>query len=251
MNDETISRDLSTSPLPQPLAEALMQQPPGLRKRERTRRHLLTAAMRVFSVRGVADCTIQEIADVAGVTTGTVYNHFDSRQDVVVAVAQWLAETLSRRIAETQAGVPEGAERMAIGQRRYIWLAEQSPAWALLLLDIAGAAPHLLETVAGYVRADLKLGIRQKAFRVTDEAAAIDLCMGSCSRAMLAVALGHAKSGYDVAVTTMLLRGLGMEFDAAAEVARRPLPAFPPLQEADVPRSTTSRPSARAQSRSP
>ncbi len=232
MHETPTSRDLADCPLPPPLAQALMQQPAGLRKRERTRRQLLTAALRVFSARGVAGCTIQEIADVAGVTTGTVYNHFDSREDVVTAVALWLAETLSRRIAETQASVAEGAERMAIGQRRYIWLAEQSPAWALLLLDIAGAAPHLLGTVGDYVRADLTLAIRQKAFRVTDEAAAVDLCMGSCSRAMLTVALGQARPGYDIAVTTMLLRGLGMAFDAAAEVASRPLPPFPPLEPA-------------------
>ena len=209
-----------------------MQQAPGLRKRERTRRHLLTAAVRVFAVRGVAGCTIQEIADVAGVTTGTVYNHFTSREDVVAAVAMWLAETLSRRITESQAGVAEGAERMAIGQRRYIWLAEQSPAWALLLLDISAAAPDLTNTIAGYVRQDLAIGIAQGAFRITDEAAAVDLCMGSCARAMLSAALGQAKPGHDVAVTTMLLRGLGMPFERAAQVARRPLPPFPPLQVA-------------------
>lgn len=206
-----------------------MQQPPGLRKRERTRRQILMAALRVFSARGVAGCTIQEVADMAGVTTGTVYNHFDDREAIVVAVALWLAETLSRRIAETQAAVEEGAQRMAIGQRRYMWLAQQSPAWALLLIDIASAAPHLLGTIGDYVRADLALAMRQKAFRICDEAAAIDLCIGSCSRAMLTIALGQARPGYDVQMTTMLLRGLGMDPAQAAEVAARPLPPFAPL----------------------
>lgn len=234
MDDISTFRDLSTCPLPAPLAEALAQQTPGLRKRERTRRQILAAALRVFSARGVAACTIQEIADVAGVTTGTVYNHFDDREAVILAVAMWLADTLSRRIAETQAKVEEGAQRMAIGQRRYMWLAKQSPAWALLLIDIAGVAPHLLEAIGDYVRADLTLALRQKAFRVTDEAAAVDLCIGACSRGMLTIALGQAKRGYDVQMTTMLLRGLGMDHARAAEVAARPLPPFPPLGTADT-----------------
>jgi AcrR family transcriptional regulator len=245
MNPTSISRDLSTCPLPQPLAEALMHQPPGLRKRERTRRHLLSAALRVVSVRGVAGCTLQEIAEVAGVTPGTVYNHFDSRDDVVAAVGVWLAETLSRRIADTQVGVAEGAERMAIGQRRYVWLAEQSPAWALLLLDVVNSAPHLLGEIAKYVRGDLELAIAQRAFRVTDEAAAIDLCMGSAARAMLTVALGLAKPGHGTAVTTMLLRGLGMDFERAAQVASRPLPPFPPLGT-EVPAAPATRAKAAA-----
>ena len=206
-----------------------MHQPPGLRKRERTRRRLLSAALRVVSVRGLVGCTLQEIAGVAGVTPSTVYNHFDSRDDVVAAVGVWVAATLSRRIADTQSGIVEGAERMAIGQRRYVWLAEQSPAWALLLLDVINAAPHLLGEVARYVREDLELGIAQRDFRVTDEAAAIDLCMGSAARSMLTVALGQAKRGHGTAVTTMLLRGLGVEYERAAEIAQRPLPPFPPL----------------------
>ncbi len=234
MNDKPKIRDLSTDPLPSPLAQALMQSPPGLRKRERTRRQILVAALGVFSARGVAGCTIQEIADAAGVTTGTVYNHFDDREAVVVAVALWLADTLSRRIAETQAMVEEGAQRMAIGQRRYMWLAQQSPAWALMLIDIAGAAPHLLGAVGDYIRADLALAIRQKAFRIGDEAAAVDLCIGACSRGMLTIALGQAKRGYDVQMTAMLLRALGMEHAKAAEVAARPLPPFPPLAESQT-----------------
>ena len=59
-------------------------------------------------------------------------------------MALHVAETLCRRIAESYPqSAEDAAERMAIGNRRYIWLAEQSPGWALLMLDIGLAVPHL------------------------------------------------------------------------------------------------------------
>lgn len=214
-------------PLPPELAGALAQLPAGAGKRERTRLQLLLAAMDVFGSRGVGASTMQEIAAAAGVANGTVYNHFQGKDEVLHALALLLAETLCRRISASYDHITEGAERMAIGNRRYMWLAAQAPAWAMLVLEIAAAAPQLLEEVQKYAHADLKLGMRQKVFKPVSEAAAMDLINGTVSRAMLVIAGGHAPANHDVAVAATVLRGLGMEHAAALAVAKRPLPAFP------------------------
>ena len=57
----------------------------------------------------MAGATSQEIASTAGVATATVYNHFRTRDDVVVALATWLAEALCERLP-TEAGVATLAE---------------------------------------------------------------------------------------------------------------------------------------------
>jgi AcrR family transcriptional regulator len=225
------TRRSSAAGLPTLLERALHLQPSGLGKKERTRRQLLQAALRVFAVRGVGTSTVQEIAENAGMTTGTVYNHFDTKEAVVQAVAAWLADTLCGAISESQADVREGAQRMAIGQRRCIELAEQSPAWALVILDVAGAAPeHLAAEIARYAGADLRLGILQGDFKVSDEAAAMDLIMGVPWQAMRSVAMGMTSPGHDTRVTAMLLQGLGMTPAKAARVAAQPLP---PLRDED------------------
>ncbi|MES2959599.1 MAG: TetR/AcrR family transcriptional regulator [Pseudomonadota bacterium] len=211
--------------LPPPLAAVVEAPTPG-GKRERTQGQLVQAAFKVFGTRGVAAATIQEVAQVAGMTPGTVYNHFSTKEALIERVALTLAETLCRAIADSHAHVADGAERMAIGQRRYIWLAAQSPAWALLLLDVARASPHLAQLVEKYPLADLRLGVKQKAFKVPSEAAALDAISGICTAAMLRVALGQAPRNHDVAAATLVLRALGMPPEAAAEVAKRPLPAL-------------------------
>jgi AcrR family transcriptional regulator len=193
-------------------------------KRERTRRQLIEAAVRVFCARGVAAATLQEVAHVAQMANATVYNHFATKDALIEGVAVWLAERLCRRIADSCARVGEGSERMAIGNRRYLWLADVAPAWAALLLDVAAASPSLFATVRAYMLADLRLGIRQKAFNVTTEAAAADLVGGTITQAMRMRIADLAPKNHAAAVTTMVLVGLGMSRADAAAVVRRPLP---------------------------
>lgn len=231
MDDRVNFGGASISLLPDALAESVWRAQPGLLKRERTRVQLVQAAIKVFGARGYVEATIQEIAAVAGMATGTVYNHFKTKDEVASAVALLLADTLCRRITDSQQSIQEGAQRMAIGVRRYIWLAEESPQWALMMLEIAAAAPQLLAEVRDYALADLRLGVRQKAFRVPSETAAMDMINGSVQQAMRTVIYGAAPANHGRDVANCVLRGLGMELAEAKEVASRPLPPFPPMAD--------------------
>jgi AcrR family transcriptional regulator len=231
-------------PLPDGLAEGVWDARPGLPKRERTRVQLAQAAIKVFSARGYATATVQEIAATAGMTAGTVYNHFKTKEAIASAVGVLLVETLCQRIADSQQDIKEGAQRMAIGNQRYIWLAELAPPWALLMLDISVAAPELLKTIRAFTLADLRMGVRQKAFRITTEASAIDLINGTVAQAMRSVALGLAPANHGRDVAATVLRGLGMPYAEAAEVARRPLPPFPPRGDTGATRGINRKSSA-------
>lgn len=219
--------DGSMPPLPQPLSAVLRAAAASGPKRERTQALLVLAAAQVFSTRGLAAATMQEVAQVAGVAPGTVYNHFATKEELVHRLAMVLAESLCLAIAQSQEQIPDGAERMAIGQRRYVRLAQDSPAWALLLLDVMAASPEVLQSLQRYPLADLRMGVRQRKFKVPSEAAAMDVVNGVCIQAMRRVALGQAPARHDIASATLVLRALGMAPEDAAEVARRPLP---PLQ---------------------
>ncbi|WP_424459130.1 hypothetical protein [Ottowia sp.] len=133
------------------------------------------------------------------------------------------------RMLQSLDGVAEGAQRTVIGHRRHVWLARESPRWALLLLEISASVPATAQYIAQFALADLRLGVEQKAFHLSSEAAALDLVMGLGSQAMLTATQGKASADHDMDTAALLLRGLGMETDHAATVARKPLPDFPPL----------------------
>ncbi|HKU39825.1 MAG TPA: helix-turn-helix domain-containing protein [Polyangiales bacterium] len=204
-----------------------------LPKRERTRLGLMEAAVAVFAERGVEATTIQDIALAARVATGTFYNHFKAKEELLSALALWVGEGFCQRIVQSYASIADGAERMAIGNRRYVRLAIESPRWALLFLQVNAAAPEASAELEKYALADLRLGVKQQRFRISHERAALDLISGAITFGMRTVALGHAPSkravpgGYDSAVATLILQGLGMASDEAISLAHRPLPAMP------------------------
>jgi hypothetical protein len=55
----------------------------------------------------------------------------------------------------------------------------------------------------------------------------MDLINGTIGQAMRTVARGEVSRQYDSMVAATVLRGLGMNFEEAMEVARRPLPDLP------------------------
>jgi AcrR family transcriptional regulator len=60
----------------------------GQRRKARTARAILEAASELFFLRGMARTTIDEIAERADVSVGSVYFHFRSKEDVYLALVE-------------------------------------------------------------------------------------------------------------------------------------------------------------------
>ncbi len=65
--------------------------------REAYREAILEAAVAVFAREGFADTTMSAIADEAGVSVGTLYNYFESRDSVIERLIEHETEQLIRR----------------------------------------------------------------------------------------------------------------------------------------------------------
>ncbi len=77
----------------------------GLRelKKQRTRRAIASAALRLFTERGYEETTISDIAAAADVSPRTFFSYFPSKEDVVFA-------EMDERIAEVNVRMAEPAE---------------------------------------------------------------------------------------------------------------------------------------------
>jgi len=105
-----------------------MRPPAKRRKDPETRRgDLLAAASKVFASKGVAAAAVSDIVKAAGVAQGTFYLYFDTKNDVVNALAENMAGAMvaavERAVASTDAG--------AVEKLRALWNA---------ILDAAGDA---------------------------------------------------------------------------------------------------------------
>ena len=74
--------------------------PPRSRKGERTRVRLLEAAKHVFEEAGFLDARISDIAERAGVSHGTFYTYFESKDEIFREVALEVEERLSAPLGE-------------------------------------------------------------------------------------------------------------------------------------------------------
>jgi AcrR family transcriptional regulator len=67
--------------------------------RRETRRHeLIEAAVTVFSAKGVAAASVDDIVRAAGVAKGTFYLYFATKDDAVSAVARAMVEGVAERV---------------------------------------------------------------------------------------------------------------------------------------------------------
>lgn len=82
---------------------------PSRQKRRygRTRKRILEAARTVFAERGLSAATVEEIADRADVGRGSVYYHFDSKDDLISEAMTALLTELSDQMKQQCSGKEE------------------------------------------------------------------------------------------------------------------------------------------------
>ena len=81
---------------------------------EATRNALIEAARGLFSERGYAGVSTEEIVQAAGVTRGALYHHFRDKQDLFTAVVEVLEQGLLERVAAAAMGEPEPWEQQVV-----------------------------------------------------------------------------------------------------------------------------------------
>jgi AcrR family transcriptional regulator len=55
------------------------------RKKAAIRERIVTTGVALFSQHGIADVTVEQIAEAADIGKGTIYNYFQTKEDIVVA----------------------------------------------------------------------------------------------------------------------------------------------------------------------
>jgi AcrR family transcriptional regulator len=120
------------------------------RKREQSqlsRERLIEAATRLFAERGYRDASVQAIGEAAGISRGSIFWHFGSKEGLLWAVVQraftrWEAETLVPEVGEARG--EEAIGRALRAHRRF--LADDGGTLRLLfvlMFEALGPRPEL------------------------------------------------------------------------------------------------------------
>jgi AcrR family transcriptional regulator len=85
-----------------------------------TRSALLAAARRLFTERGYAATSTNEIVERAGVTRGALYHHFPAKYDLFRAVFEQLEAELADQVARAALAGSDALEQLRLGCRAFL-----------------------------------------------------------------------------------------------------------------------------------
>ena len=186
--------------------------------REARRADLVTAAASTFAERGVANTAVSDIVRAAGVAQGTFYLYFPSKDDVVLAVAERVADTMIARIEQAVAA-PGRTAVEKVRALRDVFSEEGTTEQASGLVEnlhLPGnraihdrLAEHLVPRLVTIVEDIVAQGVAEGTFDVPDVHAAAWFVLGGLRSVELSgVPLAEMPRAL-ATVTALVLRALG------------------------------------------
>jgi AcrR family transcriptional regulator len=103
--------------------------------RANTRERLLAAARTVFAASGFHGASVEEIASLAGFSTGALYSNFDGKEDLFLVLMEREIDEHAREIAEAVRERDSVADRATGGARRWMAMIEREPELLLLFME--------------------------------------------------------------------------------------------------------------------
>jgi AcrR family transcriptional regulator len=133
---------------PSPAAPRGRHAPPLEVRQDRQRQRLFSAAASVFARSGYADASAEAIAREAGMSKATFYEHFDNKEDCIVALfdaAVGVLDGAMRAAGEAQAA-SDLRTRVQATVRAFLQVLSDYPDESqTLLVEIVGAGPRAME----------------------------------------------------------------------------------------------------------
>jgi AcrR family transcriptional regulator len=164
---------------------------------EETRRRLVQATFELHTEQGIAATTMKHIAERAGVGIGTVYHHFPTIDDTILACGQMVMATYPPPTEAIFAGVPTMKERLVcLARALFEWQHK-------VALDVIRADRDRLAIVRKFI--DEEQAHRIELTRTALAPFAVDRDLIRISAALLDIGIYRA------------LQQIGLSLDQAAE----------------------------------
>ncbi|NBU96706.1 MAG: TetR/AcrR family transcriptional regulator [Spirochaetia bacterium] len=127
-------------------------------------KRILIAAMELFVKRRHEEVNVSELAKIAGVARGTIYNNFENLDTLLDAVTNFLTQEMNTLLEDHFQVIPDPARRVSMGIRLYIQRAKDEPLWGEFLCKFGLENTSLRELLVGPFGTDIRKGLSEKRF---------------------------------------------------------------------------------------
>jgi AcrR family transcriptional regulator len=194
------------------------------RRKRRNREALLAAGHQVMASKGIDAATMAEIAELADVGAGTVYNYFASKDDLAMCVLERVMDQLAQRIEAVTNTFEDPGQVYAFGTRNVMKAATTDHRWRWLLRRSEVIADAMYRVMGPYAIRDIRNAVASGRYRTEDPELAWRMATHAIVGYSLAICDRKIEpSKIDDAVVN-LLGMVGVSRDEAWEIVRRPTP---------------------------
>ena len=197
------------------------------RRKRRNRGALIDAAYKVMTEKGIDAATMSEIAELADVGAGTVYNYFESKDELAVCVMEQVMHRLAERIERVTNTFTSPAQVYAFGVRNVMKAATTDQRWRWLLMRSEVIAGAMYRVMGPYAIRDIKQACKAGRYSVEDP----ELAWRQATHAMVGFSIAVCDQNIDALkideAVVNLLGMVGVTRDEAWEIAKRPTPELP------------------------
>ncbi len=187
----------------------------GYRKKERTRRQLIEAGLRVLAEKGQG-LTVSDVVAEAEVSNGTFYNYFVDREALLEALAEHSA--LSLAAAAAKEPIEDPARRFAVATMQVFDHALADATWGRVMLRLASRPGSNVE-ISRYLREDLEEGFTLGRFDTGPDDETLDQVAGLIVMTIRRIVQGDAAPDAAERAVKRGLRALGVDEAEAAQLA--------------------------------
>jgi AcrR family transcriptional regulator len=198
------------------------------RRRSKNREALINAGHKIIAEKGIDAATMAEIAEAADVGAGTAYNHFASKDELVVAVMERVMDRLAIRIKAATENFDDPAQVFAFGVLSTMRTATTDSRWRWLLRRSEVIADAMFRVLGPYAIHDLERAAKAKRFRFRDAALVYRMATHAIVGFCLAACDGETTTLDDINEAVALLLGMaGMSRKEAEDICKRNWPKLP------------------------
>lgn len=194
------------------------------RRKRRNREALLVAGHKVMASKGIDAATMAEIAELADVGAGTVYNYFASKDELAMCVMERVMDLLAQRIEAVTNTFEDPGQVYAFGIRNVMKAATTDHRWRWLLRRSEVIADAMYRVMGPYAIRDIRNAVSGGRYQTEDPELAWRMATHAIVGYSLAICdqkIGPDK--IDEAVVN-LLGMVGVSRKEAWEIARRATP---------------------------
>ena len=204
------------------------------RKRQETRRRIITEAERLMRTRPVEEITIQDITEAADVGHGTFYLHFKSKYEVLIPIIQDLALSWDKILQEHLESMSDPAEMVSLSTRHMARIISADPLWRWMLEYSGMPVEDMRDTIGRFAARDFGRGLLSGRFQVPDLGLASSFMVGAFVNSLLASVEAEDPERTIDRMTELMLIVLGIDAREAEVIAHLPLtrlPIAPPMKD--------------------